>query len=196
MTSSVPYAFVPGTRAMASQVNANFIAVLNKIEEALQLLATEKQNILTYFNQQNLLNLKKDLSNIDETGQGILDLKANADLSNITIPSDYSQTLNTAGIRTVVEAYESGNSWCRVYSDGWVEQGGIKPPYSDNNAVLKNMDLSRPFSVQVTLLDNYNITVQGNMTVCDYVWIGAYHASGSFYSNFYARWEVRGYMLA
>lgn len=33
MTSSVPYSFVPGTKAKADEVNANFIAVLDKIEQ-------------------------------------------------------------------------------------------------------------------------------------------------------------------
>ena len=33
MTSGIPYSFVPGTKAKADEVNANFLAVLNKIEE-------------------------------------------------------------------------------------------------------------------------------------------------------------------
>lgn len=58
MTLSVPYSFVPGTKAKADEVNANFIAVLDKIEET----NTSKVNI--------------DLSNLDNTGQSILNAKA------------------------------------------------------------------------------------------------------------------------
>lgn len=65
MTSSVPYSFVPGTKAKAEEVNANFISVLNKIENAnlkIENLNSEK--------------LKTDLSNIDETGKEVLNKKA------------------------------------------------------------------------------------------------------------------------
>lgn len=33
---------------------------------------------------------------------------------------------NHAGIRTVIETYKSGTYWYRVWSDGWIEQGGAK----------------------------------------------------------------------
>ena len=46
-------------------------------------------------------------------------------LHNSQLPtSSFKSTLNTAGIRTVVETYSSGSSWYRVYSDKWCEQGG------------------------------------------------------------------------
>lgn len=50
--------------------------------------------------------------------------KADTDLSNAVIASSFSGTLNTAGIRTVVETYVNGESWYRLWSDGWCEQGG------------------------------------------------------------------------
>ncbi len=56
MTSGIPYSFVPGTKAKADEVNANFLAVLNKIEET------------------NSAKLNVDLSNIDETGKATLDV--------------------------------------------------------------------------------------------------------------------------
>ena len=51
MTSGILYSFVPGTKAKADEVNANFLAVLNKIEET------------------NSAKLNVDLSNIDETSK-------------------------------------------------------------------------------------------------------------------------------
>lgn len=51
--------------------------------------------------------------------------KADIDLANSTPTSAFATALNTAGIRTVVEAYVDGTSWYRVWSDGWCEQGGI-----------------------------------------------------------------------
>lgn len=58
MTLSVPYSFVPGTKAKADEVNANFIAVLNKIEET------------------NTSKVNTDLSNLDDAGQAVLNKKA------------------------------------------------------------------------------------------------------------------------
>lgn len=58
MTSGIPYSFVPGTKAKADEVNANFLAVLNKIEET------------------NSAKLNVDLSNIDDKGKSTIDSKA------------------------------------------------------------------------------------------------------------------------
>ena len=65
MTSSVPYSFVPGAKAEAEEVNANFIAVLDEIE---------KSNVK--IEDLNTQKLNKDLSNIDAEGQKVLDTKA------------------------------------------------------------------------------------------------------------------------
>ena len=58
MTSSVPYSFVPGTKAKAEEVNANFIALLDKIENS-----NIKIDDLT------LSKMKTDLSNINDSGK-------------------------------------------------------------------------------------------------------------------------------
>jgi len=51
--------------------------------------------------------------------------KADRNLSNTTPTTSFATAMNTAGIRTVVETYQNGVSWYRVYSDGWCEQGGV-----------------------------------------------------------------------
>ncbi len=61
MTSSVPYSFVPGTKAKAEEVNANFIALLDKIENS-----NIKIDDLT------LSKMKTDLSNINDSGKKYL----------------------------------------------------------------------------------------------------------------------------
>lgn len=87
-------------------------------------IATEKAAELTAANKANA-----DFSNITEAAENlILELsdhsediaridaalatKANLDLSNCTMPY-------------VCETYSSGCSWYRVWSDGWIEQGGV-----------------------------------------------------------------------
>ncbi len=55
-----------------------------------------------------------------------LNLKADKDLTNITPNTGMLLNwLNTDGIRTVIETYSNGSSFYRLYSDGWLEQGGF-----------------------------------------------------------------------
>lgn len=65
MTSSVPYSFIPGAKAKAEEVNANFISVLGKIEET---------NVK--IENTNSQKADRNLSNLDTAGQEILDAKA------------------------------------------------------------------------------------------------------------------------
>lgn len=53
MTSNIPYSFVPGTKAKAEEVNADFIAVVNKIDSLKIDLTSQKSDI-------NLSNLSSD----------------------------------------------------------------------------------------------------------------------------------------
>lgn len=65
-----------------------------------------------------------------EVGAGALNNKANINLSNLNnTGNEAASNLNSKGIRTVVETYKNGNYWYRIWSDGWIEQGG----YADNN---------------------------------------------------------------
>ncbi len=93
MTYSVTYSFVPGTKARADEVNANFIDILNHLENTntridntnnliestntqIEDLDTQIENINT--NISECANLS--LSNLDEEGQKVLNNKADANL--------------------------------------------------------------------------------------------------------------------
>ncbi|MDE6138822.1 MAG: hypothetical protein K2F57_05065, partial [Candidatus Gastranaerophilales bacterium] len=85
MTYGVPYSFVPGTKARADEVNANFIEVLNKIEETNSRI--DDVNTQTNLNKEEIkkkleegLEQKAglDLANLDSAGKAILNNKANA----------------------------------------------------------------------------------------------------------------------
>lgn len=54
MTTSIPYSFVPGTKAMASEVNANFLALANALDD-------DK----TYFNNQ-INDLNSSIQNLSD----------------------------------------------------------------------------------------------------------------------------------
>lgn len=58
---------------------------------------------------------------------------ANVDLSNLTnglantictTPAATTSTASSSAPAVVVENYKNGNAWYRVWSDGWIEQGG------------------------------------------------------------------------
>lgn len=69
MTLSVPYSFVPGTKAKAEEVNANFASILDKIEE-------QSSDTQEKFEELSEQKLNTDWSNLDKSAQAMLDDKA------------------------------------------------------------------------------------------------------------------------
>lgn len=91
MTYGVPYSFVPGTKARADEVNANFIDVLNKIDtvdskvtsstsEISERIDDEISALDTKIDEVDAAKLDLSLSNISADGQKLFDAKANANL--------------------------------------------------------------------------------------------------------------------
>lgn len=81
MTYGVPYSFVPGTKAKADEVNANFIDVLDKIQTTNERIDETNTTILTNeTSTTSKLDQKAnlDLSNLSSTGKSLFDKKANA----------------------------------------------------------------------------------------------------------------------
>lgn len=70
MTYGVPYSFVPGTKAKADEVNANFIDVLDKIQTTNSRIDTVNTTIQDYSSTFDT-KLNRDLSNITEEGQAM-----------------------------------------------------------------------------------------------------------------------------
>lgn len=79
------------------------------------------------------------------------------------IATDLNNKMDRDGLNSLasvcVESYQSGNSWYRVYSDGWCEQGGEVSATNQVNTtvnLLKNYTNTN-YQVQVT----YNSTGTG-----------------------------------
>ena len=84
--------------------------------------------------------------------------KADVDLTNTVPTSNFATALNTAEIRTVVETYVNGTEWYRVWSDGWIEQGGYVASASSTVnflKVFKNAQYSLTFGTNAS---SYNYT--------------------------------------
>ncbi len=102
MTYGVPYSFVPGTKAKADEVNANFIDVLSKIEDTNTRIDDSNSTITSGLEEVNekieeakAECLDLDLSNISATGKKLFDAKANTSaldgswtVKQVTIASD------------------------------------------------------------------------------------------------------------
>lgn len=75
--------------------------------------------------------------------------KANVDLSNVSGNVDY-----------VVESYNDGTNWYKVYKSGWIEQSGVidnGSQHADWNKVVNLLKpLSTPYTLVVTDLDSTN----------------------------------------
>lgn len=78
--------------------------------------------------------------------------KAETDLSNCTRPY-------------VIETYSKGYSWYRVYSDGWIEQGGKSPSWQGKITLLK------PFT---------SVNYTGTATTCNTAVAGAAEGAPRF----------------
>ncbi len=203
MTNSmIPYSFTPGTKAKAQEVNANFNALADKIDENNETamhynssatisgdmtftkpivstgVYSVTQGNLTVNNLTNggttdaVIAINSDtnqpcgslrLSNGD--GYNEITLTAAAENGNIlsmgmrntngtaygfcptytsnyadsstkivtteymanhwtTTPATTASSASKARPAVVIQNYVSGTSWCRVWSDGWIEQGG------------------------------------------------------------------------
>ena len=87
MTFGVPYSFVPGTKAKADEVNANFIDVLSKIEdtnlridETISSADSRSAEVATKFEEvESKIDERVDLnlSNISTKGLALFEAKAN-----------------------------------------------------------------------------------------------------------------------
>lgn len=108
MTYGVPYSFVPGTKARADEVNANFIEVLNKIEEAnsrIEDVNTQSNvnktaleaRIDEKYDELKSSKVSLDLSNLNSAGKTVLNNKANsADIDGKWVSKNLN-LLNGAG---------------------------------------------------------------------------------------------------
>ncbi len=91
----------------------------------------------------------------------------------------------------VIESYVNGTSWYRIWSDGWLEQGGtcgnISVEYATGNISFlkpfKDANYSLTMSVQVNLTDTDCYVVYGSATKNGFTWKQPKHGA---YAHWYA----------
>ena len=97
----------------------------------------------------------------------------------------------------IVEKYESGGKWCRVWSDGWCEQGGLATSSNSNITItfLKEMaDTNYNISISCSDADknaNNTTTAYWDKTTTSF---GTNVSLGGVFYIEQISWEVRGYV--
>lgn len=125
---------------------------------------------------------------------------ANVDLSNLTnglanticaTPATATSTASSARPAVVVENYKNGYNWYRVWSDGWIEQGG----YASGTTATSNqqVNLNKAFSST-----NYciNVTAYTADNVADARYIAVINQTTSSFKTHYTcnkLWFACGY---
>lgn len=101
--------------------------------------------------------------------------------SNLGIPTYTSELYNDSGyisetsletVHCVIDTYQNGDSWYRLYDDGWVEQGG-------NNSVANTV-----ISFLVTMADTSYCASTTGVT---------YKTTSGFTMTTTGDWEIKGY---
>ena len=129
----IPYTFVPGTKAKAQEINANFSSIADSIQSN------------SDFVNQKVAEINSDIAAQIGDVEESLETKADKNLSNVTtLASSSAKGLTWFGTGTgnvsstrpavVVATYLSGTTWYRLYSDKWIEQGGIITFSNSNDA--------------------------------------------------------------
>lgn len=117
-------------------------------------------------------DIEVDIDNIATDLNG----KADVDLINTVPTSNFATALNNAGIRTVVETWQSddGTSWYRKWSDGWIEQGGVTNSSTAINSIT--VSFYTPFTQTPTVT---SMVVFDNSS-----WTGGYYIRSISTTNF------------
>ena len=103
---------------------------------------TQTSLVLAINEHETQINQKADTSTVNTSLNG----KANVDLSNCTKPH-------------IVETYNNGSAWYRVYSDGWCEQGA--------HVTVRRQGLTEITLVKYPMAD-VNYTIQATLTQTSY----------------------------
>ena len=133
---------------------------------------------------------KLPISRVDELIDKLNEINNNFNIINNKLDS----------MKYVIEEYHSGTQWYKIWSDGWIEQGGyVSNPSSNETVTLLKSYNNINYSIQCQYAHDSNSTGRflsvGNKTNSTFmVRTGASNLdswNGSYSVPFY--WEVKGY---
>ena len=121
------------------------------------------------------------LIDITELANDVADLSANK----------LDKMIDGTAIKYVTETYNDGTNWYRKWSDGWLEQGGVKQRETTTITLLKPF-YNSSYCCQVTQNDIYTITLMiTDLTTTSFT-LTSKVTSGEAYTTFVAIWYACG----
>ena len=121
------------------------------------------------------------LIDITELANDVADLSANK----------LDKMIDGTAIKYVTETYNDGTNWYRKWSDGWLEQGGVKQRETTTITLLKPF-YNSSYCCQVTQNDIYTITLMiTDLTTTSFT-LTSKVTSGGAYTTFVAIWYACG----
>lgn len=105
-----------------------------------------------------------------------LNIKANTSLSNVASNIDY-----------VVESYNEGSNWYRVYKSGWVEQGGRTTAISSATVTLLKPMIDANYTAYAQVIGTNTANLGTKVDVSSATQIVVYNQAASI-----CMWEVKG----
>ena len=100
----IPYSFIPGTKAKAVEINANFEALISALKNTTEVVNEEIQKFK---------DAVEYISDFESAMDTLAEVKADLELKNVAKNIDF-----------VIESWNAGSNWYRKYRSGWIEQGG------------------------------------------------------------------------
>jgi hypothetical protein len=130
-----------------------------------------------------LMHLKYDGLSIAE--QNISDIFSS--LSD-KLNSDFSNSSNLKKTYSIIETYSYNNSWYRIYSDGWCEQGGYATSGTTSVTFLKT------FSSAPLYFSYSAIPWSGGYQYCEFDSFPSATGYTRKYSSQPTKWEAKGFL--
>ena len=171
-------ALASSTSADIESINASIDAISGNIANV------AKTNVANTFTKTNSFKAATFNGNVTITGSSF-------EFTRCTTKGTSSPTASNGKVAVVVSNYRVGKSWCRKWSDGWIEQGG-NAQSGTNVSFIENFTTT-DYNVQLTKSvttydDNFELLSATSRTTSKF-----YLSQSGFTYPIYADWYACGY---
>jgi len=151
----IPFSFIPGTKAKASEINADFAALANVID-------TNKSELYKAIEDEvNAVNDSLNDLGDAKADKTDLDFRAELDLSNVDENIDF-----------IVDSWTDNYNWYKKYRNGYIIQGGkaVNNPNGSANLTYNIAFASDQYTIMLSAIDDttyanyYNLAANNRTT--------------------------------
>lgn len=156
---------------------------------------TNPTDLASAFNINQALNNNWDI--IDNAITHVDGLPDQTDKAGYLLTTDGTEASwgETEEIQCVVETYQNGTSWYRIYSDGWCEQGGVTTASSSATKTVTLLQNYRDTTYTVVLGSSYSATTTFTSIVhLNTKSVGSFQIIDSTNTTVLTYWQTSGYL--